>query len=106
MSFLVRQICEQTLKLVYQLKTNAVNWYYQKMIIAIRCTAGAKAKGNELEAFIIVERSLLCFFPLGVDHKTIFADHVKAWEENGWVFPNMNRPFFGKKPFHLFTAAE
>lgn len=44
--------------------------------------------------------------PLGVDHKIIFADHVKAWEENGWKLPDMNNFDASDDPTYQVLAVE
>lgn len=44
--------------------------------------------------------------PLGEDHKIIFADHVKAWAENGWIIPNMNNLDASDDPTYQVMAVE
>lgn len=44
--------------------------------------------------------------PLGVDHKIIFADHVNAWEENGWKLPDMNNFDASDDPTYQVLAVE
>lgn len=44
--------------------------------------------------------------PLGQDHKIIFADHVKAWEESGWIIPNMNNFDASDDPTYQVMAVE
>jgi len=44
--------------------------------------------------------------PLGVDHKIIFADHVRAWEENGWKLPDMNNFDASDDPTYQVFAVE
>ena len=44
--------------------------------------------------------------PLGVDHKIIFADHVKAWESNGWKLPDMNNFDASDDPTYQVFAVE
>lgn len=44
--------------------------------------------------------------PLGVDHKIIFADHVKAWEENGWKLPDMDNFDASDDPTYQVLAVE
>ena len=44
--------------------------------------------------------------PLGQDHKIIFADHVKAWAENGWIIPNMNNLDASDDPTYQVMAVE
>ena len=44
--------------------------------------------------------------PLGVDHKIIFADHVKAWEANGWKLPDMDNFDASDDPTYQVFAVE
>lgn len=44
--------------------------------------------------------------PLGQDHKIVFADHVKAWEESGWIIPNMNNFNASDDPTYQVMAVE
>ena len=44
--------------------------------------------------------------PLGVDHKIIFADHVKAWEANGWKLPNLDNFDASDDPTYQVFAVE
>jgi endo-1,4-beta-xylanase len=44
--------------------------------------------------------------PLGVEHKIIFADHVKAWEESGWMLPDMNNFDASDDPTYQVLAVE
>jgi endo-1,4-beta-xylanase len=44
--------------------------------------------------------------PLGVDHKIVFADHVKAWEANGWKLPNLNNFDASDDPTYQVFAVE
>lgn len=44
--------------------------------------------------------------PLGEDHKISFADHVKAWEESGWVIPNMDNTDASDDPTYQVLAVE
>jgi endo-1,4-beta-xylanase len=43
---------------------------------------------------------------LGVDHKIIFADHVKAWEANGWKLPNLDNFDASDDPTYQVFAVE
>ncbi|WP_199693570.1 glycoside hydrolase family 11 protein [Sorangium cellulosum] len=43
---------------------------------------------------------------LGQDHKIIFADHVKAWAETGWIVPNMNNLDASDDPTYQVMAVE
>lgn len=44
--------------------------------------------------------------PLGEDHEIIFADHVKAWAETGWIIPNMNNLDASDDPTYQVMAVE
>lgn len=44
--------------------------------------------------------------PLGQDHKIIFADHVRAWAESGWILPNMNNVDASDDPTYQVMAVE
>ena len=44
--------------------------------------------------------------PLGVDHKIVFADHVKAWEANGWKLPDMDNFDASDDPTYQVFAVE
>lgn len=44
--------------------------------------------------------------PLGQDGKIIFADHVKAWADSGWVIPNMNNFDASDDPTYQVMAVE
>lgn len=44
--------------------------------------------------------------PLGQDHKIIFADHVKAWAESGWILPDMNNFNASDDPTYQVMAVE
>lgn len=44
--------------------------------------------------------------PLGQDHKIIFADHVRAWADNGWIIPNMNNLDASDDPTYQVMAVE
>ncbi|WP_198411296.1 glycoside hydrolase family 11 protein [Marinimicrobium alkaliphilum] len=44
--------------------------------------------------------------PLGEDHEIIFADHVKAWAETGWIIPDMNNLNASDDPTYLVMAVE
>lgn len=44
--------------------------------------------------------------PLGQDHKIVFADHVKAWADTGWVIPNMNNLDASDDPTYQVMAVE
>jgi hypothetical protein len=43
---------------------------------------------------------------LGQDHKIIFADHVKAWADTGWILPNMNNMDASDDPTYQVMAVE
>jgi len=43
---------------------------------------------------------------LGEDNEIIFADHVKAWAESGWVLPNMNNFDASDDPTYQVMAVE
>lgn len=44
--------------------------------------------------------------PLGVDHRIIFADHVDAWEQNGWALPDMDNFDASDDPTYQVLAVE
>lgn len=44
--------------------------------------------------------------PLGEDHKIIFADHVAAWERNGWKIPDMDNFDASDDPTYQVLAVE
>lgn len=44
--------------------------------------------------------------PLGEDNKIIFADHVKAWADSGWILPNMNNFDASDDPTYQVMAVE
>lgn len=44
--------------------------------------------------------------PLGQDHKIVFADHVKAWANSGWVLPDMNNFNASDDPTYQVMAVE
>jgi len=44
--------------------------------------------------------------PLGQDHKIIFADHVKAWADSGWLLPDMNNFNASDDPTYQVMAVE
>ncbi|MEP1446628.1 MAG: glycoside hydrolase family 11 protein [Paraglaciecola sp.] len=44
--------------------------------------------------------------PLGQDGKIIFADHVKAWSDSGWLIPNMNNFDASDDPTYQVMAVE
>lgn len=44
--------------------------------------------------------------PLGEDHKIIFADHVAAWEQNGWKLPDMDNFDASDDPTYQVFAVE
>lgn len=44
--------------------------------------------------------------PFGQDHKIIFADHVKAWADTGWVLPNINNLDASDDPTYQVMAVE
>jgi endo-1,4-beta-xylanase len=43
---------------------------------------------------------------LGQDHEIIFADHVKAWAETGWILPDMNNFNASDDPTYQVMAVE
>ena len=43
---------------------------------------------------------------LGQDHKIIFADHVRAWADSGWVLPNLNNQDASDDPTYQVMAVE
>lgn len=43
---------------------------------------------------------------LGQDHKIIFADHVQAWADTGWILPNMNNFDASDDPTYQVMAVE
>ena len=43
---------------------------------------------------------------IGETREIIFADHVKAWAENGWVMPDMNNLDASNDPTYQVLAAE
>jgi hypothetical protein len=44
--------------------------------------------------------------PLGQDHQIIFADHVKAWADTGWVLPNIANTDASDDPTYQVIAVE
>ncbi len=44
--------------------------------------------------------------PLGQNHKIIFADHVKAWADTGWILPDMNNTDAKDDPTYQVMAVE
>lgn len=44
--------------------------------------------------------------PLGQDHTIIFADHVAAWERNGWKLPDMDNFDASDDPTYQVFAVE
>ena len=44
--------------------------------------------------------------PLGEDHNIIFADHVKAWADTGWIIPDMNNFNASDDPTYQVMAVE
>lgn len=44
--------------------------------------------------------------PLGRDHKIIFADHVRAWADTGWILPDMNNLDASDDPTYQVMAVE
>lgn len=43
---------------------------------------------------------------LGQDHEIIFADHVKAWADSGWLLPDMNNLNASDDPTYQVMAIE
>lgn len=44
--------------------------------------------------------------PLGKEGKIIFADHVKAWADSGWIIPDMNNFNASDDPTYQVMAVE
>jgi endo-1,4-beta-xylanase len=44
--------------------------------------------------------------PLGEDNAIVFADHVKAWADTGWVLPNTNNTDASDDPTYQVMAVE
>jgi len=44
--------------------------------------------------------------PLGKDHKIIFADHIAAWADTGWILPDMNNLDASDDPTYQVMAVE
>ncbi|MBT0586290.1 glycoside hydrolase family 11 protein [Alteromonas sp. SM 2104] len=44
--------------------------------------------------------------PLGVTHTIVFADHVKAWNDSGWMLPNLNNVDASDDPTYQVLAVE
>lgn len=44
--------------------------------------------------------------PLGQDHEIVFADHVKAWADTGWIIPDMNNLDASDDPTYQVMAVE
>lgn len=44
--------------------------------------------------------------PLGQDHEIIFADHVQAWADTGWIIPDMNNLDASDDPTYQVMAVE
>lgn len=44
--------------------------------------------------------------PLGEDHEIIFADHVQAWADSGWIIPDMNNFDASDDPTYQVMAVE
>lgn len=44
--------------------------------------------------------------PLGEDNEIVFADHVKAWADTGWILPNMNNFNASDDPTYQVMAVE
>ncbi len=45
-------------------------------------------------------------YKLGTEEKIIFADHVKAWEQSGWIIPDMNNFDASDDPTYQVMAIE
>lgn len=44
--------------------------------------------------------------PLGQNHEIIFADHVQAWADTGWIIPNMDNLDASDDPTYQVMAVE
>lgn len=44
--------------------------------------------------------------PFGEDHEIIFADHVQAWADSGWIIPDMNNLDASNDPTYQVMAVE
>lgn len=44
--------------------------------------------------------------PLGQDHEIIFADHVQAWADSGWLIPDMDNLNASNDPTYQVMAVE
>ncbi len=44
--------------------------------------------------------------PLGEDHEIVFADHVQAWADTGWIIPDMNNFNASDDPTYQVMAVE
>lgn len=44
--------------------------------------------------------------PLGEDNEIVFADHVKAWADTGWILPDMNNFNASDDPTYQVMAVE
>jgi len=44
--------------------------------------------------------------PLGEDNEIIFADHVQAWADTGWIIPDMNNTDASDDPTYQVMAVE
>ncbi len=44
--------------------------------------------------------------PFGQDHEIIFADHLQAWADTGWIVPNMNNLDASDDPTYQVMAVE
>jgi endo-1,4-beta-xylanase len=44
--------------------------------------------------------------PLGQEHKIVFADHVRAWENSGWILPDMKNFDASDDPTYQVMAVE
>jgi len=44
--------------------------------------------------------------PLGEDHEIVFADHVQAWADTGWIIPDMDNLNANNDPTYQVMAVE
>ena len=44
--------------------------------------------------------------PLGEDNEIVFADHLQAWADTGWIMPNMNNTDASDDPTYQVMAVE
>jgi endo-1,4-beta-xylanase len=61
---------------------------------------------NSTETFYQYWSTPKAQMPLGVDHTIVFADHVDAWEANGWRLPNLDNFDASDDPTYQVLAVE